>query len=487
MRTPRWWSTRSIPTRHGRTATRSSCDDFYLEWMAGNGRAGDRVNETGQAVLGDDGEPIAAFDAASTAGYEDIDSVECSDDGKTITTRYARPFVDYHSLFSNLMPAHLVERETEVADVTADLEPAEVGAVGEFWSSGFEGFDPELALSGSWYDIESVNPGETVVLVRNDAYWGAPGLVDEIVFRLIPSAPDLPAALGNGDVQVIAPQPEPDLLDQLEGFSALRTVVEPGTTFEHLDFNQADPLLADVNVRRAIALCIDRQDLVDALITPIDPSAEVLGSRMFVPFMDDYVDNGGEWGTRDVERASAMLEEAGFVLGSDGIYERDGERLSFRVGRRDPNPRRQRVNELIASHCREAGIELVDDPSEDFNSVRLPASDYDIALFAWVATPFHSSNTSIYSTGQFQNWNHYSNPELDALFRRGQRRVRRGPACRADERDRSAAVGGHGDTPVVPTAQPRLQQRVSCRDRAQRSARSHLERKLVGDPLTARP
>ena len=392
------------------------CDDFHLEWLAGNGRAGNRVDDSGEEILSDAGEPIAVFDAASTAGYEDIDSLDCSADGTTITTTYAQSFVDYPSLFANLMPAHVVERETGVADVTADLDPLELQAVGEFWSSGFEGFDPELALSGSWYDIDSVTPGESVVLVRNAAYWGTPGLVDEIVFRLIPSAPDLPAALGNGDVQVIAPQPEPDLLDQLGGFAGLQTEVQAGTTFEHLDFNQAHPLLADVSVRRAIALCIDREELVVALVAPVDPSTEVLGSRVFVPFMDAYADNSGDYGARDVERAKALLEDAGYTLGSDGVYERDGERLSFRVGRRDPNPRRQSVNELIGEQCREAGIELVDDPSEDFNSVRLPASDYDIALFAWVATPFQSSNTSIYSTGQFQNWNHYSNPDVDALF-----------------------------------------------------------------------
>ena len=55
-----------------------------------------------------------------------------------------------------------------------------------------------------------------------------------------------------------------------------------------------------------------------------------------------------------------------------------------------------RDNELTAEQCAEAGFELTDDPSEDFNAVRLPASDYDIALFAWVATPLLSSNKSIY-------------------------------------------------------------------------------------------
>jgi peptide/nickel transport system substrate-binding protein len=50
------------------------------------------------------------------------------------------------------------------------------------------------------------------------------------------------------------------------------------------------------------------------------------------------------------------------------------------------------------------------------NSVRLPASDYDIVLFAWVATPFASSNKSIYVTGGGQNYNSIDIPELEGLF-----------------------------------------------------------------------
>ena len=50
------------------------------------------------------------------------------------------------------------------------------------------------------------------------------------------------------------------------------------------------------------------------------------------------------------------------------------------------------------------------------NSVRLPASDYDIILFAWVASPFQSSNTGIYVPGGDQNYNNSNIPQLIDLF-----------------------------------------------------------------------
>ena len=260
-------------------------------------------------------------------------------------------------------------------------------------------------------------PGAAIdLLKRNEAYYGTPGTVDEIVFRLVADAAEQPAALENGDVQVISPQPNPDLLAQLQALTGVTTSVEQGVTFEHYDFNQANKFLADVNVRKAFALCIDRQEIVDTLVAPLNPDATVLNNRMYIPSSPDYADNSGDYGTRDIEAAKALLTESGFTFNADGIAEKDGETLTLRLGRRDPNPRRQSTNELTAASCKEAGFDLVDDAAEDFNAVRLPASDYDIALFAWVATAALSSNTSLYVAGGGQNWNGYNNPEIQTLF-----------------------------------------------------------------------
>jgi peptide/nickel transport system substrate-binding protein len=392
------------------------CDDFYLAWLSGNGKGGNRLDDAGKELKDDNGNPIPNFDAASVTGTEDISELECSADGKTITTTYSKQFVDYQSLFAFLIPAHIVERESGVPDVTTATDPADLQKLGVFWSEGFDGFNPDLDLSGSWYSIDQFTPGETLILSRNDKYWGTPGNLDQIIFRLIPSSEDQPAALANGDVQVIVPQPNPDLLTQVQGLDGVTAKVEGGVTFEHLDFNQANPILADVNVRKAIAMCVDRNDIVDTLIKPLAPDATVLNNRMYIPSRSAYADNGKGYEAPDIDGAKALLEKSGWALGSDGIYAKDGQRLSLRVGRRDPNPRRESIVELIAASCKNAGIELTDDGSEDFNSVRLPASDYDMALFAWVATPFQSSNASIYGPGGAQNWNNYDNADLGKLF-----------------------------------------------------------------------
>jgi len=400
------------------------CDDFYLAWISQSGMLNHpNPDYTGPGQLDADGnevpETLPDFNAAGTTGMEDIESVECSDDGKTVTTTYANIYADWKGLFGALIPAHVVEREAGIEDITA-VDPMESSddsmAAGEVWSTGFSGFNPDMALSGAWYDIDSWTEGQNLILKRNEAFYGTPGILDEIVFLLVPDATQQPAALENGDVQVISPQPNADLVAQLEGIAGVTTSLEQGLTFEHYDFNQANKHLAKLEVRQALALCIDREEIVATLVAPINPDATVLNNHIYVPSAADYVDNSDGL-TRDVDAAKALLEGAGYTMGGDGVYvDADGERLSIRLGRRDPNPRRQSTNELFAEQCAEAGVELTDDPAEDFNSVRLSASDYDIALFAWVATPFLSSNTSLYVPGGGQNWNNYVNDELQGLY-----------------------------------------------------------------------
>jgi len=91
-------------------------------------------------------------------------------DGKTITTTYDKPFADYTGLFAGstaILPAHVVEAKTGVADITKITETspeADLKKVGDFWNTGWEGFDPATAVSGAWYKITSFNKGQDLTL-----------------------------------------------------------------------------------------------------------------------------------------------------------------------------------------------------------------------------------------------------------------------------------------------------------------------------------
>ncbi|NCX35904.1 MAG: ABC transporter family substrate-binding protein [Actinobacteria bacterium] len=390
------------------------CDDFYLAWRASNGKDGSRKDDTGADVTDADGNTVAVWNTGSTTGYELIDSTTCSEDGKTITTVYSKIFADWKVLFGGLLPAHIVERESGVADLTAELSNADLYKVADYWNTGFVGFKAETHVSGGPYMITDFTPGQSLTLSRNPKWMGEPALTEKIVFLMVPDATAQPAALQNGEVDVITPQPNVDLVAQINAISGVGLQFNAGTTWEHFDFNLKNEHLKSVKVRQAIAACIDREEIVNTLYRSVDPSAQVLNNRMFMPNSPYFVDGSGKFATRDIDLAKSLLEEDGYVLGADGYYAKGGKTLSLRLGRRDPNPRRQQTNELVIAQCKEAGIQMTDDPAEDFFP-RLFAGETDIALFAWVASPALSSINSSYlppDQGGGNNWNNYVNTEV---------------------------------------------------------------------------
>jgi peptide/nickel transport system substrate-binding protein len=409
------------------------CDDFYLSWLSSNGKAGNRKKADGTDELDTDGYPIPVFSAGGTTGYDQVSAVTCDATGRVITATYEKPYADWKALFGGLLPAHVVEEEAGVTDLTATLTPEQTLAVADVWNNAFVGFDKKFALSGAWYKITKFKPGVSLTLEKNDKFWGTPANIDRIVFKLLPESSTHPQALENGDVQVIAPQPSVDVLKQLQGMQGVTVTADQGASFEHYDLNAQNEFLKDLKVRQAFALCLDRQEIVDTLAKPLNDKAEVLNNRMFVPGSPYYENTMGDLATRDIPRAKQLLTEAGFTFDADGIAVRDGKQLTLRLGRRDPNDRRQKTNELAIEQCREAGFVLTDDPSEDFNSVRLDSGDFDVALFAWAATPFLSGNDSIYlppDDGGDQNYGRWANAATRGIIDRA--------AVELDEVKRSA-------------------------------------------------
>jgi len=364
-----------------------------------------------------DGEPISAkdfillweaqkgsdpaFDVAGTTGYEDIESVTGSDGGKTVTVVFKNVFADWRSLFSYLLPAHVAEKMA--------------GGLPEAWNNGF---NKTIPVSGGPFEFGEYQPTQSLTLVRNDDYFGQKAPLDSIVFRFLPESTTQPDALKNDEVQLIYPQPQLDLVSAVEDVPGLFSETSFGLTFEHFDFNFKTPGLDDVAVRKAIALGLDRQAILDRTVKQFSDEAQALGNRIYVNNQQEYVDNAGDFGTGDVAGATKLLEDAGYTKGSDGIYAKDGKKLSFRFSTTSGNALRETQGELFKTQMEAIGIDIKIDNSVSkvLFGERLPAGNFDIANFAWVATPFATANKSIYSTDQGQNYGKYSNPDVDKAF-----------------------------------------------------------------------
>ncbi len=373
-----------------------TADDLVFTWETSNGELGPEVDpETGAQL------PL--YNSAGTTGY-DIQTCVAESEKVAVCT-YDEGYADWFALFNPVLPRHAFEAEG-AGDTVAGF------------NNGF--LYPDVNLdnvpSAGPMIIEAIDGETSLTLGRNPEYWGEPMALDEIIIRWITDPTQEPAALENQEVDVIFPQAQIDLVQQTEGIAGVTYEIDFGTFFEHMDFNFRNVHIAKKEVRQAIGKALDRAEIVERLPAQFDPSAEVMNHHFYYPGGAAYQPNGEEeYSAQDIEAAQALLEDAGYVLGSDGIYAHptDGP-LNVRLEYRTPNPRREQTAALVQAQLAEAGIGLTIDPKPDFTF--LGTGDFDIALFGWTSITVVSGHTDIFSTTGGSNNGQYSNPEVDELF-----------------------------------------------------------------------
>ena len=158
-------------------------------------------------------------------------------------------------------------------------------------------------------------------------------------------------------------------------------MITPSLVWEHLDFNLDNPLFTDVNVRRAIAMGIDCQSIVSTALKGV---AIQSGSDQF-PLSWAY-NQQVKVTTRDMNAAKELLIQAGWVQGPDGVFAKNGTRLSFVLTTTEGNKVRETVAQMIVQQLKEIGIEVqvkLVDSGELFDRV-LKTRHFEVAMYAWV-------------------------------------------------------------------------------------------------------
>jgi peptide/nickel transport system substrate-binding protein len=359
----------------------------------------------------------------STAGYDQMTAVEGADEGKTVTVTYSPPFADWQSSFagnnSPVFPAHVMDQDTPEALCAATTAGWPIA----------EGLPSDIS-GGPWQlKKENINVGQQiVVLTPNENYWGDKPKLDQLVIQGIGNDPTTAVqGLSSGELNVIYPQPQLDLVDQVQALEPnVESEINFGLSFEHLDFNTTDPILSDVRVRQAFALALNRQEIVDQTVGQFSSDAQVLNNHIWKNNQPEYQDNAPEqYNAPDPNGAKALLQQAGWAPGPDGIFTKGGQRLSIRIDTTANNPLRQTTIEVMIPQLAAAGIEATFNANPDIfagpdKPTSLIAGGFQAALFAWVGNPFVSSQPPIYQQvvgdAVGQNYSRAGTPEIDQLF-----------------------------------------------------------------------
>jgi glutathione transport system substrate-binding protein len=351
--------------------------DFKYIWQACNGKN-------------------TKYQCASTTGYNQIESIKAGSDPHSILVTFATPFADWKSLFGLLLPAHL------------------------FASGGPDAFNKKLegtppSWTGGPFKITNFQKDQSVTLSRWDGYYGKKAHLDTVTFRFVTDESSEPQALQNGEVDLIYPQPQTDIIQQVKSIPNVTSAISLGADFEHFDFNQKNPFLKDQKVRLAIAQGLNRTQLLDATIKQFTDKAQPLNNHIFMPGQKGYQDNSGGLGDGNVKQAQSTLQSDGWKK-SGTYYQKNGQTLTLTISTTSGNALRQNQETIFKQQMQALGIKIniQNYPADKFFGDIVPNEKYDIADFAWVGTPFPvSSNVDIYRTGGGENWLNYSNPQVD--------------------------------------------------------------------------
>jgi len=220
------------------------------------------------------------------------------------------------------------------------------------------GYDPRATIGDGAYRWVEWRKGESLTLeaVSHHPIFGTPK-IRRIIWRFIRDPNALAEQLLSGAIDAI--HEGVITLDQaveLERRAAGRVKVffEPAPRWEHLDFNFDNPLLQDMRVRRAIAHGVNRTQIVQQVFY----GKPRVSHAYLPPSNPGYTDDLQKY-PYDPARARALLREAGFWPGPDGIMQHaSGQRLSLELTTTSGNRPREQVQQIIQQQLRQVGIEI---------------------------------------------------------------------------------------------------------------------------------
>ena len=392
-----------------------------LKWSDGEPLTSDDVRFTIEVLSNPDSGALVG-----TSGFDLITNVETPDDLTTVLT-YSSPYPGYLDQFAyGLFPRHATGEPADMANWEWNRNPVTAGPfILDNWASG-----------------------ESISLTRNPNYFeeGKPYL-DGLVFAIVPEPAAQSAMMLNGEAQVhLWPSEFKADYDEFLKGKAQQYLI-PGIWNMAIDFNLSapfdgdpsasapHPILGDIRVRQAIAQAIDYQTLQqDVLQGAVGDSTNPFAYGWYkcdLPRAFGY----------DVDKANQLLDEAGWVMGEDGIrvakgamYAKDGTRLSLELQGYTAFDPLQLTEEFIVENLKAIGVEariqnydfsIIFGSYED-NSPRA-VGDYDMLIFdrGFTTEPqgynfdaYHSSRITTAENPTGGNYFRWENDIVDGALER---------------------------------------------------------------------
>jgi len=204
------------------------------------------------------------------------------------------------------------------------------------------------------FKFAEYKPGEYIRLVRFEDYWDGAPYLDEVILRIIPDANAALIALETGQIDFISTTNPADFVRAKE-LGTLETVQFPGGNTQMLCLNNEVWPFTELNVRKAISHLVDRETICNHVMRGLARPAWCPMTPTYLFFNED-AQVKYEF---SIDKAKALLADAGFTPGSDGILQKDGKKLEFEMWYRSGSDVDEQALLIIQSAMEKAGIKMM--------------------------------------------------------------------------------------------------------------------------------
>lgn len=290
----------------------------------------------------------------------------------------------------------------------------------------------EDAVGSGPFTVEGGNFSPTAyTFMKNPYYWedGKPE-VDGVRYVLITGGTQASQnALTGGDVDWMSAI-FPNMDQVLSGYPDIATVDVPSSQMAFMTCSNADlgctGPITDPAVRKAIYYALDRDQINKLALN--DQYSELAGSLypygQFTKYMSEDVPDSPIPGEARVDEATKILEDAGYTKGDDGIYQKDGVKLSIAVAVQSDYSDWINTINVAAQQLKEAGIEIhADQMSSNEWTQAMQQGEFEMSVYGlWVAgaepwmfyNQFYATNsTAPVGESAWPNYARYSNQTVD--------------------------------------------------------------------------
>ncbi len=370
-----------------------------------------------------DGNPVTSADVVFSLDAQANEAVGSQYTGQFVNTVASWSAIDDHTV--QLVATDIMAQLVFYSNAFMPIIPKHIweGVPVENWQTdpGSTGQDPSRVIGSGPFKFEGISEAEgTATFIPNENYYDDVPVMERLIFQTWPDDVAVTEALRAGDIDIYD-SPTPTDVPGLQEEEHLEVVLYDSYLFSWLGFNldpEKTPLFQDRAVRQALLYALDRETMLQAIYLGFGEVANGPQPKLSEAYAPDEMNTVY---TYDPELAASMLDEAGWVVGSDGIREKDGVKLSFEnmYGSASVN---DQMAAALQDQWKAVGVDAVPNPV-DFDTVLVPALvenfDFQMCMLAFDWASPNGDQSAMFGTemkGAGFNAMGYSNPEYDALI-----------------------------------------------------------------------